>query len=83
MYWIYILQSLLNNRYYVGSTNNKESQLEKHNHGYVYSTKAYRPWIIVYSESFQTLKDARHREKQIKNWKSRESIEKLIHASIV
>jgi len=36
------------------------------------------PWKLIYYEEFGSLSDARRREKQIKAWHSRDSIEKLI-----
>ncbi|MFH1192845.1 MAG: GIY-YIG nuclease family protein [Candidatus Jorgensenbacteria bacterium] len=74
----YILQSLKSNRYYLGSTEDIEKRLAKHNKGEVKSTKAYRPWKVVYVESFATRQEARRRELQIKSWKKREAIERLI-----
>lgn len=83
MFYMYILVSAQTNRYYVGCTNDVNKRLEKHNNGYVHSTKAYIPWKLIYFEKYKTLKETRAREKQIKNWKSREAIEKLIDAPFV
>lgn len=77
-YTLYILQSTKNGRYYVGSTEDIKKRLVKHNNGEVKSTKAYRPWKIVYSESFVTREEAYRRELQVKSWRKREAIEKLI-----
>lgn len=82
-YYIYILQSQLNNRYYIGSTNNIERRLKDHNSGKVFSTKPFIPWMLKYQEGFKSLAEARQREFQIKSWKKRLAIEKLINASIV
>jgi hypothetical protein len=35
-------------------------------------------WVIVYQELFNTKAEANKREREIKNWKSRKIIEKLI-----
>ena len=79
MFYVYILRSLVNNRYYVGCTNDLENWLDKHNHGYVQSTKTYRPWEMIYHEAYGTLIEARKREREIKSWKSRKRIEALIN----
>ena len=76
---VYILQSLINNRFYIGCTNNLVSRINEHNRGYVKSTKAYIPWKLVYQEKFDKLSQARKREHQIKSWKKRKSIERLIN----
>ena len=82
MYYVYILRSLVNNRYYIGCTNDLESRLAKHNQGYVQSTKAYRPWEMIYQEIYGTLGEARRRERELKSWKSRKRIEALINKEI-
>jgi putative endonuclease len=78
MFFTYILISKLDNSYYVGSTNNLENRLKKHNSGFVKSTKAKVPWELVYSEKYDNLSSVRVRESQIKSWKSRLAIERLI-----
>ena len=58
MYLTYILESLVNRRYYIGCTNNLSSRINKHNKGKVLSTKSYRPWKLVYQEKFDKLAQA-------------------------
>ena len=79
MFHTYILQSLISNRYYMGSCANIEDRLHKHNNGEVESTKAFMPWKLVYRESFQTRREAVKRERQLKSWKSQKALEKLIN----
>ena len=66
-YYLYILKSIKNGRYYYGSTSNIEKRIRKHNNGNVRSTKAYRPWILIYKEEFVQRGDARKREINLKN----------------
>ena len=40
-----------------------------------------KDWEIVYTESYTTKEEARKRELQIKGWKSKRMIEKLISQS--
>jgi putative endonuclease len=56
-----------------------KERLKRHNAGATPSTKPYRPWIIVYSESFETVIEALNREKYLKRMKSRKIIEQLIN----
>lgn len=81
MFYTYILESQKTKRYYVGCTNDIKRRLLEHNNGISKYTRLYAPWMIKYSEIFDTLKKARHREKEIKNWKSREKIETLINTN--
>ena len=76
--YCYILFSDKLNKYYVGSTTDIARRLEEHNRGKEKFTKSGCPWIIVYSEIFAELSDARKRETYIKKQKSRKYIEKLI-----
>ena len=78
MYYVYVLESLKNGRYYVGVTANLEDRLKRHNARENRSTSPYAPYIIRHTESFPTLKEARKRESDIKNKKSRQFIDKLI-----
>lgn len=78
MFYAYILQSDKNGRYYVGSCEDVGKRLERHNKGFVQSTKGYLPWKVIYTETYQTLSEARKREYQIKSWKKRSAIESLI-----
>jgi len=78
MFYLYILKSEKINSYYVGVSSDVEERLKRHlsNHnGYTAKTK---DWIIAYTESFETKTEALKREKQIKNWKSKLMIQKLI-----
>jgi putative endonuclease len=78
MYIVYILKSLNNNRHYVGSCLDVSVRLQNHNDGLVISTKAYRPWVVIYQEEYQTRGEARKREIQIKRYKSGDAFKKLV-----
>jgi putative endonuclease len=78
MYFVYIIKSLIVLRYYIGSTENVDRRLSDHNSGKVKSTKAYKPWEIVYLERFDIKSYALKREKQIKSYKSGNAFKKLL-----
>ena len=78
MYAMYILRSLKDGSYYIGSTNDVEKRLKRHNSGGSKYTKSKRPFELVYKEAFKTLSEARKREYYLKSLKSRVVIEKLI-----
>jgi putative endonuclease len=77
-YFVYILQSIKDKTYYVGSTQDLDSRLERHNQGRVAYTKPKRPWKLIYSEEHPDRTSAAKREYEIKKHKSREFIETLI-----
>ncbi|USN95093.1 MAG: GIY-YIG nuclease family protein [Candidatus Nomurabacteria bacterium] len=75
MYHVYILECK-DGSFYVGSTNNLEKRIKEHNtskNGAHY-TKIRRPVILKYSETFETLKEARKRESEIKGWRREKKI---------
>jgi putative endonuclease len=74
MYYCYILQSNKNKRYYIGSTENVSKRLKRHNSGLIKPTKPYVPWELIYKEEYKMRKESFLREKQIKSWKKRKSI---------
>ena len=72
------IKSDFTEKYYIGHTKNLEKRLKRHNSGLVRSTKAGTSWIVIYTEEYQTKKDAYRRELQIKSFKSGEAFKKLI-----
>lgn len=77
MFSTYILQSSYG-KYYIGCTNNLTRRIKEHNKGLSRYTRNKGIWMLKYSEQFDKLSIARKREKQIKSWKKRIAIEKLI-----
>ena len=79
MVYLYILYSPTKNKYYIGHTSDLlEERLRKHNSHHQGFTGKTGDWKIVYKEIFETKEKAYERERQIKNWKSRKLIERLI-----
>jgi putative endonuclease len=78
VYYVYILKSTSSKRYYVGSTADLPKRLHKHNSGSNKSTKAYKPWVIAYSEKFQEKGKALARERQIKSYKGGRAFKALL-----
>jgi putative endonuclease len=81
MAWLYILQSQTTGRYYVGSTIDLERRLAEHHRAHSLATRGRGPWLLVYQETFPTLREARRREREIKRWKSAKLIAELIAAA--
>ena len=77
-HWLYILRSDTSGAYYVGQTDAPERRVAYHNRGLSRFTRGRGPWRLVYREEFETRSAARRRERQIKRWKSRAAIERLI-----
>ena len=78
MFHVYVLQSQIDGRLYKGLTQNINQRLDQHNKGKTKSTKAFRPWKLLYYESFNSREEARKREKYLKSGIGRELINKII-----
>ena len=64
--YLYLLKSLNNKWYYIGSTRNLKNRFKDHNSGKVQSTKFYKPFILIYYESYYNYSLARKREIELK-----------------
>jgi putative endonuclease len=65
-------------KFYIGCANDVEARLVEHQRGQTPSTRGRGPWTLVFQEDFETVPEARRRERQLKSWKSHASIQKLI-----
>ncbi len=80
MFYIYILYSNQADRYYIGFTSTEISdRLQRHNSNHTGYTGKWNDWEVVYTESYLTKEEAIRRENQIKSWKSRKMIERIIN----
>jgi putative endonuclease len=67
MYHIYILQSQISNHFYTGQTKDLDQRINLHNIGKIKSSNRYKPWKIIYFETFKTRQEAVKREKFLKS----------------
>jgi putative endonuclease len=74
MFFVYVIRSEMDGRFYVGLTQHTENRILQHNKGSVFSTKGYRPWKLFFTESFSTRPEARKREKYLKSGVGKEYI---------
>jgi len=81
LFYVYILQSMTTKRYYVGQTQDVQTRLAYHNANFSKSLKNRGPWELVHREQYATRSEALRRERQIKSWKDRDMIERLVSAS--
>ena len=78
-YYVYIIQSLKDSKYYIGSTSNVEARLKYHNAGKQRSTKNRIPFELVLVEEYKSKNEALTREKMIKAYKGGNAFKKLIN----
>lgn len=82
MYYVYALKSKRNGDLYIGFTSDLRKRFSQHNSGKTRSTKANRPWSLVYYESYLVKADATKREKQLKNHRAKEDLRIQIKLSL-
>lgn len=80
-YFLYILRSLKDGSFYVGTTGDLGSRIERHNAGRSAYTKSRRPWELIYSEAHADRASALKREREIKLRKSKDYIAGLVRTS--
>ncbi len=77
-FYVYILYSSGLDQYYVGHSKDLEDRIFRHTNSGSKSTKKANDWVIRYTEKFESRQEAMHREREIKNKKSKRYIEWLI-----
>ena len=82
MFYVYIIRSEKNNKYYIGYTSDVERRIEYHNNGMSRYTRNKGRWKLVYKEEYKNKTEALKRENEIKRRKSRKYIEKLIRREV-
>jgi len=65
-FYVYILKSTTYNKRYIGSCEDLRIRLKRHNTGKVKSSKAYKPYNIIYTEEFPSRSEAVKRERFFK-----------------
>ena len=66
-YFVYVILSSKRDWIYVGLTNNVQRRMKEHHLGRNFSTKAYAPFRLLFTEIYPTRVDARIREKYLKS----------------
>jgi putative endonuclease len=67
MFYVYLIKSRKDGKYYICYTENIERRLKEHNSGKNRSTKLRTPFIYIGSEKFENRGEARYREYELKN----------------
>lgn len=76
--YVYILKSIINSSYYLGSSEDVYERFHQHNKGLVKSTRKYLPWKLVFFKKYPEITQARKIEYKLKKMKSKIILEKII-----
>ena len=68
MYYVYILQSQKTKGIYIGYTNDLKRRFREHNQKRNEFTDAGQPWKLIYYEAYRNERDAKDREKKLKQY---------------
>jgi len=80
-YFVYFAQSLKDNKFYIGVTDNVERRLAEHNNGLARSTRGRRPFIVARTEEYSDIQLAYRRERFLKSKKSAKIIKRIISSN--
>ena len=73
-YYTYIIESITNQRWYIGHTNDIDRRLSEHNSGQNKSTKGKGPWKLIFLKSFDNNLDANKFELKLKKLRNKKFI---------
>jgi putative endonuclease len=77
-YYVYVLQSLRDKGFYIGSTRDLRARLRLHNAGAVRSTSPRRPFEVIFYEAYRSEYDAKRREIYLKSTKGRTTLKTML-----
>lgn len=81
MHYLYILLNEAKTRTYTGVADDVNKRLAVHNAGKVKASRPYRLYNIIHTESFETLKAARQKEKFYKSTTGRRRLKEMFFKS--
>ena len=84
MFYVYLLQSIKDQTYYIGYTSDLRKRFEEHNSGKTKSIKHKIPFKLTYYEAYLTKTAAIIRERELKNsaYKKEELIKRAINNTV-
>ena len=78
MYYVYVLLSKTDRKFYIGFSEDLRSRIKAHRDGLVESTRPRRPLILIFYEAYITKTDALRREKYFKSSKGKTSLRYML-----
>ena len=78
MAYVYIIESVRDGRYYIGSTINIEERLRHHLYGGTPSTRRFGRIRLVFKQYYPSLREARTVERKLKGLKRKDYLKKIV-----
>ncbi|MFQ5724070.1 MAG: GIY-YIG nuclease family protein [Terriglobia bacterium] len=82
MYYVYLIISERDGRFYTGCTNNLTARISDHNQGKVRSTTARKPFRLIYYEACVSKQDAFRREKYLKTGRGKRYLRNRLRTTL-
>jgi putative endonuclease len=77
-FYVYILQSVKNGRFYIGQTQDLNTRFKEHNEGKSSYTAKHTPWNAVWYCTLSSRSEAFRLEQKLKSFKSRARLNKYM-----
>lgn len=81
-FYVYVLRSQKDSRFYIGYTNNLKRRLSQHARGEVTSTKNRRPFKLIHYEYFINDTDAKAREVFLKSGAGHNQLDNILKKTL-
>lgn len=78
MYYVYVLQSQKDQKWYTGMTSDLRKRFKEHQDGKSRSTKSRGPFKLIYYEACHNIYDAQAREKYLKSGRGKHYLNKRL-----
>lgn len=82
-YYVYVLLSLRDRKFYIGFTTDLKNRLTEHSKGKVRSTKDRRPLLLIHYEYFINIGDAKSREVFLKSGFGRDQLKGALKRTLL
>jgi putative endonuclease len=82
-WYVYVLRSLKDHQFYIGSTNNLRRRLQQHQRGENISTAKRRPFELLYFEGHRSLEDTIRREHYFKTTKGKVTLRYMMKHTLI
>ena len=80
-WYVYAIISEVDGRIYVGMSSDVFKRVNQHNAGKTKSTKAYRPWRLIFEELVDSRAEARKRELYFKSGVGKEYLKSIVESA--
>lgn len=77
-YYVYVLLSLKDSKFYIGFTNNLKRRFNEHQKGENISTSKRLPVRLIFYEAFLSKEDTRRRERYFKTAKGKNTLKQML-----